>query len=312
MYLVFNEVSLLDAPTDLNIAKDNFETFIKTYSYAMKSNIGFVRTLHTSEDLNSLAISGNYYAQQWRNDNKTDMDLRRAFKRMCDLQSITKSQSNDTEIVCSGYKGEGFLYAYENDYTLISVGNNMWNKYNLDCICVSLCDDDVQLTLRNLYDEKSIKDNYEDLLKQKNMVFNRCNNRDDFLSNLSIWFPNLIFHKVAISQIKTQVENQHFPIILNKLSKLENYFSSWDGKKFDESKFPPGEVTPESNETLKKFEKQHTFDYDGRKLLVSYHMRYTGNIAGRIYFYPDNGSCKGIICSLTTKLPTVSYPKEKI
>jgi len=54
------------------------------------------------------------------------------------------------------------------------------------------------------------------------------------------------------------------------------------------------------------YEKEHTFSYEGGEILVSFHLRYTGNIAGRIYFHPDPKIRKGVICSLTSILPTVS------
>ncbi len=74
----------------------------------------------------------------------------------------------------------------------------------------------------------------------------------------------------------------------------------------------PSLVTPQSKETLKRFKKQHTFSFPDEQIIVSYHMRYTGNIPGRIYFHPAGWLKKAYVCSLTTKLPTVSEPKMHI
>lgn len=123
----------------------------------------------------------------------------------------------------------------------------------------------------------------------------------------------MVFHKTAINQIKNQLKGQHVKIVSRKLYELEQYFRTWDGIRFDLDAFPNRSVSPQSKETLKNYENQHTFIFEnGKRIIVSYHMRYTGNIPGRIYFYPDFETKKALICSLTTKLPTVTDSKFKI
>lgn len=132
------------------------------------------------------------------------------------------------------------------------------------------------------------------------------------LESLDDLFPSLIFHEVALNQLRSEVQVCHVQALCNKLMLLEKYFCNWDGKEFDEKAFPPKSVSPQSKETLKRFEKEHTFSFPHEQIMVSYHMRYTGNIPGRIYFHPAGEIRKAYICSLTTKLRTVSEPKMHI
>jgi hypothetical protein len=53
---------------------------------------------------------------------------------------------------------------------------------------------------------------------------------------------------------------------------------------------------------------EHTFIIDDtRSAICSYHIRYTANYEGRIYFYPDSLTGKGFIGHIGGKLPTVSW-----
>ena len=134
---------------------------------------------------------------------------------------------------------------------------------------------------------------------------------NEFLDKLHEYYPTLEFGKVARDQLKNGIEHQHFKTIRLKLYELECVFSKWDGGQVLETMFQ-SKMTPESTETLKRFKDEHTFLVGNKTVLASYHIRYTGKLAGRIYFYPDRESKKCYICSLTTKLPTVSEPSKRL
>lgn len=313
MHLVFNELSLHDITMDKVKDISAFEEFLKTYSRAVKQDIGYSREIITPIDFNSIEISKGYYAIEWRNAKNIDRDLQTLFKRMCDLQKIQTYADSDSEVTYCNKVGIGLIIAYQDDYTVISINNNVkWNDYNLKCEYYSLdTDETIIIHLQNISSEQMIDDNLFEILDKLQNEKNLCFSVDELLKNIRTLFPSLLFHPNAINQIKTQLEKKHIPIVAKKLMQLEDYFVKWDGGKFERDHFPNQTVSPQSKETLRRFKTQHTFTFEDGNIVVSYHMRYTGNIPGRIYFYPDNDLKKARICSLTTKLPTVTNPKMK-
>ena len=315
MNLVFNELSLKDISCDLQKGITIFENFIKTYSYATNNNIGFSRVVYTSVNLNNVEISNGYYSSKWRNDKNGDKDLQLRYKRMCDLQEVlTQISPDDFLIQHENEDGEGLLIAHENNGTLISIVNHSkWKKYKLECECYSSKTDEIsKVYINNIYDINCVKEHRAEIIDGFERFIYNCNNKNELLTNLDNWFPNLVFSEVAITQIKAKLETQHIPIVCEKLFQLEKYFSCWDRKGFNKDCFPKRTISSESQETLNRFKENYTFKFGEKYVTVSYHLRYTGNINGRIYFSPDYKTGKGFICSLTTKLPTITYPQAKI
>lgn len=67
-------------------------------------------------------------------------------------------------------------------------------------------------------------------------------------------------------------------------------------------------ATPESEATLKQYSQEHTFQLpDGRTQLFSWHTRYTGGYAGRIFFYAVPREKIIYIGYIEKKLPTAKY-----
>lgn len=314
MHLVFNELSLFKKIVDKKSSGEIFENLIKTYSQAIKKNIGFSREIITPIDLNDIEISNGYYALEWRNSKTVDRDLQRLYKRICDLQKIYQCSDSESELTHNADVGKGLLIAFQDDLFAISLNSNdCWNYYRLECEYYTLdTDETTKIHVYNLSSPQIIDDNIQDIKSKIQMERLSFTTPDELLKNLDGLFPSLMFHQVAIDQIKCQLEKQHIPIVCKKLSQLEQYFSKWDGTSFNQDEFPNRSVSPQSTETLNRFKREHTYVFDDKSIVVSYHMRYTGNIPGRIYFYPDKDLKKARICSLTTKLPTVSNTKAKV
>lgn len=312
MELVFNELSIPQIISDKETGIESFECFLKAYSYAV-SKYSFSRSILTAHDLNDIIISNGYYSSIWRNDCHTDRDLKTLYKRMCDLQQILEP-SDDLEITFEGTAGKGMLIAYIDELFMLSIPSEMkFNQFKIQGDCYSLeTDQTTRVTLSNISSVKNIDDNQSEISDYINKHRVEYNSLKELLENISTAFPNLVFGKEARNQIKTQLQIQHLSAVINKLKQLDDYFSHWDGERFDMTCFPNKSVSPESKETLNRYKDEHTFVFDGEPVVVSYHIRYTGNIPGRIYFYPDQKSKKGLICSLTTKLSTILYPKSKI
>ena len=310
MNLVFNELSLNG---NIQNQMQQFEHFLKLYTKLVNSSIGFSRDILTCVDLNSIEISNNYYVAQWRNTHSVDRELRMLFKRICDRQIIITS-NDDCEVYYAGKAGKGLTIAYVDGFPIISIDDNQkWSPAIVKCNLYSLIDDAIhEIEIRNFSNDISINDNEEYIKSIKSTELKI--DIDDGFVNVVRYFPHLIFSNVAINQLSHDIEKQHINTIVRKLNMLEKYFSEWDGSTFNPEAFPTKSVSPESQETLKRYCTEHTFVFEEGigSVIASWHIRYTGNIPGRIYFVPKCELKKGLICSLTTKLPTVSNPKSKV
>jgi len=313
MQMILNELSLCTQKIHQSEAVRILEQFINIYSEAVKSTNGFERTILTSVDLNSLELAKGFYVSQWRN-NTRDRDMLRRFVNMCDRQEVMEFNQDEAELTCEKGSGKGLLAAYENGAFCISfVFEPYWNKFEIPCNYYSLEENQTfSVSVYNLSNEAQLKAYSNQISEIREREISGINTPQQLLNSLNELFPSLIFHQVALHQLEEQVQVCHVGALCNKLMSLEKYFSKWDGERFEEEAFPFRSVSQQSKKTLERFKKEHTFEFPEEQVLVSYHMRYTGNIPGRIYFHPANKLKKAYICSLTTKLPTVTEPKKRI
>lgn len=313
MEMVFNEISVSKESLTSLDANTFFSCFLQAYSKAVGSNLGISRSIITPIDFNDLEISVGYYVAAWRNSPTVDRDDKRRFLGICERQNISIPSTEDYQFVqYDDVAGKGLQIAHENLSLLISIpSSDNWKQNVIQCSLYDVENDEVsQISLNNIYCDESLNTHKDWLKSEANKEHSRIRTPEAFLSSIPALFPSLVFHRNALAQIKSQVNPVNIPTILEKLLVLEKYFSDWDGGKFERSAFPPRFVSPESDETLSRYKAEHTFEWDDSNILVSYHIRYTGgNIPGRIYIYPQHDQKKCLICSLHTKLPTVSDPK---
>lgn len=314
MEMVFNEMSVSKEQLSTLDANKMFSSFLHTYSDAVRFNLGFSRSLTTPIDFNALEISSGYYIAQWRNSPSIDKDDKIRFLGICERQNISTPSTEDYQFVQhSDIVGKGFQIAYEKQRPLISIPSaENWKQHTIECLLYDVENEEKQIILKNIYCDESLKTHNEWIKSETKKEHLKIKTSDAFLSSIPSLFPSLVFHRNALAQIKSQVNPVNIPTIVEKLLELEKYFSVWDGGKFDRSAFPPRFISAESGETLSRYKSEHTFEWNGSHILVSYHVRYTGgDIPGRIYISPQHNQRKCLVCSLHTKLPTVSNPKFK-
>ena len=313
MQMVFNELSTSKNELPLSEISDLISTFVKTYSEVLKTQSGMHRSIATPINFNDLELAPGYYLAQWRNAPTVDKDEKMRFLGICERQTITTPSFGDTLYVQhTGDVGTGLQIAYEKSSPLISFRSNAdWEKHSIQCEVYDIeSEKEYEISLKNLFSVESVKEHSEWVKERIQEEYAGIDTPAAFLSQYQKLFPSLCFHRDALDQMRTQINPVNVLTIVEKLLILERYFSNWDGGKFDRSVFPPRFVSPESEESLKRFKKQHTYVWEGHELLVSYHVRYTGgDIPGRIYIFPDHETRKCIVCSLDTKLPTVNDPK---
>ncbi len=313
MHLVFNELSPYNPQLNFQVVCEIMSKFLSAYSKVNKDYPNQFRIVITPIDMNSLQFSNQENIAKWRNAPTVDRDEKRRWSRICELQLITSPENEDSMFVTfDNIEGKGLQIAFEENYPLISIpSSSVWNKALIKCaMCNLKTETEAQIKIHNVSSEETVVANRDWIGDRIQKEYQKIRTPQDFLNSYLTLFPSLAFHPNAIDQMEKKISSVNIPTIVNKLMILENYFVNWDGGIFDRSVFPDRFVSPESEETLTRFKDEHTFAWNGRKLLVSFHVRYTGgDIPGRIFIYPDSDTKKCIICSLHTKLPTVNYPK---
>lgn len=315
MDIVFNELSVTEERISERTINAAVSCFLEVYSKVIKRDISISRSLITSVDINSLTLSVGYSIAQWRNSSLVDRDEKRRLLGLCDRQRIVEPIHEDVQYVeFESKQGKGLQIAYEKQSPLISIPlEGKWKRHVLFCDLIDITfDERIPIEIKNIYCEESLNEHGTWIEGKIEKEYQAIKNSTDFLNMYSSLFPSLVFHTNALSQVKNQLSETSIQPLVKKLSVLERYFSSWNGEVFDRDAFPPRFISPESTETLSRFKNEHTFEMNGEMLLFSYHVRYTGgDVPGRIYIYPHKGQKKCYICSLYTKLPTVSDPKFK-
>ena len=313
MQLVFNELSTSNKRLSVGEVNQLVSAFVKTYTKVINTHPGIHRSIATPVNFNDLELSPGYYLAQWRNNPTIDREEKRRFLGLCDRQNITSPGLEDLLYVQFGANlGLGLQIAYEKSSPVVSFqSEEHWMKHKIRCtVCDVENEEESETWLINLATADSVNVHNEWIEETIKHEYAEMKTSAEFLAQYENLFPSLCFHHNALAQMKSQIRPVNIPTIVEKLLVLEKYFSTWDGGRFDRSVFPPRFVSPESEETLTRFKDEHTYMWEGRSFLVSYHVRYTGgHIPGRIYIYPDHDTKKCIVFSLDTKLPTVSDPK---
>lgn len=304
MNLVFNELSAIDLSVSEPAAVLIMEKFVRCFIAAIASANRFSRSIETCVDLNTIALSSTMPIARWRN--MADRDLSSRFKSMCDRQTIKCMAADDLELTFHGRSGKGLLCAHQNGDVCISLGTaDIWVDFKLNASVYDLSDNSsATVEIYNMYDEEQLLLYKNELRSMEYGEIASIHSGSELCAKVEQLFPNLVFHMAAKNQLNRQVESQHVPAIAKKLYEINEYFTNWEVGPFEPQKFKT-KITPQSQATLTQYQDEHTFVFDGKRILVSYHLRYTGNIPGRIYFYPDAETRKGLICSLTTKLRSI-------
>lgn len=269
------------------------------------------------KDYQSFELAKGYRIEQWRNDPTVDVENKRKFRRLLNQSIVYNSEEfeweNDfgTEFQCRGFTSKGCLLVYEMDGVAVSFLNEeYWKKPEIEGEYLELTDDgtlkqyavkvpnvsfDENVNLFNdYYESKKDEWRYTDIVSGENIL--KC---------AKTVFPNLVFCENAIQGCKRNVGVTEAGQVYKRLLELQRAAETMENK-FDKGILP--KATPETVVTLKSFSQEHTFLLpDGNKQLFSWHTRYTGGYAGRIFFYPVPDKKIIYIGHVGHKLPTVKY-----
>ena len=309
MQLVLNELSADFPLKDEHEGKRVMTVFLHTYSIVKKILNNDRILLDTN--YNGIYLAPDYNIAKWRNDPSVDREEKRIFRSLMNKSLIYQKESMaEDEVHIDGQTSRGALLAYLNEDCLISFdSDDKWKMDNISAKLLWLGENDIeekQINLPNVSDENTVQSfeekyskNLMDTLRDKIVV------GEDILKNASQMFSNLVFCNTAQRQLRQLQDPVTVRQVCKRLLELQNYFSA-SPKMFDKEQL--NHATPESEITLRHYSREHTFQLPNNEYQIfSWHMRFTGNIAGRIFFFPDIQNSRCYVGHIGEKLKTVTY-----
>lgn len=314
MHLILNDLSSQFPVANQYQAREVMAVFLKAYQ-AARSVTGS-SNLIVDRDYNHISLAVGYCIEQWRNDHAVDIEDKRAFRSLIQrsdtydsfpIEDTSEFNVDSCECFSTGcqlaYLLSGcclsFLCHKKWDVPFIK-GRYRFLNEDTDQI------DDQEVCVPNIASWETaavFSQTYGEKVKQESRA--SFTSGEDIL-NRANEFPNLSFCENAKAQLSAERGRYSVSQIARRLIELQKYFETAVGA-FDAQQL--NHCTPESKATLEQYKLAHTFQLpNGEKELFSWHLRFTGEYAGRIFFYPDMASKKCYIGHVGLKLPTVEYP----
>lgn len=269
------------------------------------------------KDYQSFELAKGYRIEQWRNDPTVDVENKRKFRRLLNKSVVYNSEEfereNDfgTEFQCRGFTSKGCLLVYEMDGVAVSfLSEAYWKRPEIEGEYMELTDDGTlkqySVKVPNVsFDENvNLFENYYEKKKEERRYTDIVSGQDILKCAKNI-FPNLVFCENAIQGCKRNVGVSEAGQVYKRLLELQRVAQEMTNT-FDKDILT--KATPESRATLERFSEEHTFLLpDGSTQIFSWHTRYTGGYAGRIFFHPIPEKRIIYIGHVGHKLPTVKY-----
>ncbi len=318
MQMILNELSAKFPADSIEQGRNLMNEFLLTYQKIKK--IIHNNQVLLDKDYQGMYLADDYNVAKWRNDRQVDEEAKKMFRTLLNhsdtydkvLYPESTFDINNSEFICIDKSSIGCLIAYETNNCIISFqSDEYWKSAKIRGCYVYLDETDSNLfeenvEIPNVSNSNNIQDfdrEFASICEQELRYSFRTGS--DILAKREEIFPNLVFCKNVEKQLKYENDNINISQISRKLLELQNYFSRVDNV-FDKNQL--NNATPESTETLKIFSEDHTFELpNGEKRIFSWHIRFTGKYAGRIFFEPDAPNKKCYIGHIGGKLNTIRY-----
>lgn len=317
MQMILNELSARFPVETTEGGKQIMNSFLDTYFNVKK--IIHNDSILLDQDYRSFELAQGYRIEQWRNDPTVDVENKRRYRTLLNKSIIYNSKEfeeergNDfrTEFLHRKYTSKGCLLAYEMDGVAVSfLSNDYWKCSEIEGDYLELSDkgelEQHKVKIPNVSFQENIKSfncYYEQ--KCKEWRYTNIVSGQDILKCAEAMFPNLIFCENAIDGCKKDVGVSEAGQVYKRLLELQRVAETMENK-FDKELLT--KATPESRVTLERFLVEHTFLLpDGNTQVFSWHTRFTGSYAGRIFFHAVPEKKAIYIGHIGHKLPTVKY-----
>ncbi len=311
--MIFNDLSSEEISENKYYAMEKMELFLKTYATAIKSGVS--RDVILTQDLNYIKLAEAYFVYNWRNDIKVLQDKKNLYQLFNSFinrtQVINDIDTNDKDFTFKdGKNSKSLLKCYLDQNIALSLGTEQFSSseikgtYSFVDSNYKLVENEISVPNASMPEhlsEYKIKNLIEDYNKRYQL---NLSNGVEFWERKGTAFPTLVFCENIKKQINS-IEKILFIDVVKKIIRLEEYFSNWNWSNFECKNIPS--TSPESEETLKAYERQHTFETPfGYNVIVSYHIK-GALFNSRVYFHIDYSNKKVVICSVGEHLPCITY-----
>lgn len=256
-------------------------------------------TMIMDKDYNLFYLAKDYHISDWRKDHTVDREKQRLFRSILNKAVVYDGRELDdvqidltnSEFICNKRSAIGCLIAYEtNNFVVSFMTRECWGKQYIKGLYSTLLEEKTiekpkQVQVLNIGRAKDSEMMKNHFAKQVNEKFVNVRSGKELLERMQEWFPAVKLCENAKEQLLRENAYINIQQIIKKLQELNDYFSSVKGS------FEPAALkycTVESEATLNQYREDHTFQTpDGKSQLFSFHLRFTGTFAGRIFFIPD-------------------------
>lgn len=299
MYL--NEKAWEIQQDDPYIVKEALENFLKIYSALAKDFR--MSEIYVPADTELYLQSTVYPIGKWLSE--ADREYKRLFLSLWQKR-ICYNPEEDYEVTLGGVQLKGGTEAFLNNSFLLSLClDDSWKKAQIEAEFFSLTDNYTEMIrIDNVYIKEQL---YTNSMSERLNKFREYQvfSYEELWKQRSTLFQYLKFCPSVEDDLKI-LEKSYLKQVIKKLTELDNYCF-----KYGDGGFNPEfltKTTPESDVTLEKYKKQHTFVDDEKEThIAKWHMRFTG-IPGRIFFIPQYKGKNILICYIGKKLQNVTYP----
>ena len=317
MQMILNELSAKFPAESVEVGKRIMDGFLETYFFV--KDIIHNDSILLDQDYRSFELAPEYRIEQWRNDPAVDVESKRKLRTILNRSDVYDSEEYRqeagwdfrTEFQYGEYTSKGCQLVYETDGVAVSfLSSEHWKISEIEGTYIELLDSgelkQQPVKIPNVSFEENVllfKGYYE--RKKEELRYTDIMSGQDILEHARKLFPNLIFCDNAVQGCKRSVGVSEAGQVYKRLLELQRVAETMSGR-FDKNVLP--KATPESPATLDRFAVEHSFRLpDGTVKMFSWHTRYTGSYAGRIFFYPVPEEQVIYIGHVGHKLPTVNY-----
>ena len=314
--MIVNDLSAKFPVKEVRDGRKIMEEFLKT-CFAVKKIIQNDSIL-LDQDYQSFELAQGYRIEKWRNDPEVDREIKRRFYSILNKSQAYPTDDSEwesefrTKVQGDEHCSRGCLLACETDGVMTSfLSDEEWKKAEISGSYVCMHEDGALEERKEKVPNVSCAENIELFRKcyeqkKEDKRYTEVKSAKDILNLAEEVFPNLVFCDHAIAGCKKDVGVSEAGQVYKRLLELQRVAESMT-KQFKKDSLT--KATTETGITLQQYGEEHTFLLpDGNLQLFSWHVRYTGSYAGRIFFHPVCEENKIYIGHVGHKLPTVKYP----
>jgi len=269
-----NELSFFTQAVDLNQAQNRMGEFVNVLRNIIFR--GGERKLNIYSGFYNIILGPNYSIMQWFSDDRVEKEARLYLRGIVDKGIIIDdmlSNMSDIECLVEGEKAVGVHGAYVREGLAISLpSRDIWNCHLLKVQIKEMEGEEIA----SRYDLLPHVSTIENIKGLKDWIyqnaFSTLKNYHQLWQTREKLFSRMLFCD-AVEEQTRQMPMDSLGRIIKALNLLNIYALMYKPGQFDETKIGC-DVSPESQETLRKYGEERTFLCpDGQYRVFSWHMK---------------------------------------